>query len=278
MTPQSPQDKIPNPFRGAICEGVTAFVVALLFLGIFWIHEGIRGARVFHGESLVLVGIAGTAGMFVGYTAFFRLRRLRRLQNQRTNSPEKDPLVASCVASYEDGLEDVTERLAASADIPVWVERVLEERTWNVHRVIVFLRTAIESLDMARLKHELASWVSGNLHGSWMRGLGLGIVLRCSGLHAELEHLYGIVDGCGGPTVILQWFILVDERSRRILAVHMPVSGKTTACFLATLSHLADDGYSLDMALKEKTGLYRKLCAVNEAVPPWLHVLAPFLL
>ena len=276
-TDQQSADDGPHLLLGAVYEGGAAFILALAIVALYWIREAVRGADAFGGNSFALVGIALAAGMFFGCAAYLRLRRFRRIQSGQGLSPENDAMVARCLASYEDGLDDLTARIPTDAGIAAGVEKVLEERTWNVHRVVVFLRTATESLDMARLKMELARWVSGNLHGNWIRGLGFGIVLRCSGLHAELEHVYQIVDGCGGPTVILQWFVLVDEGRRRGLAVHMPVSGKTTPCCLAMVSSLADDGYSLELAVKEKTGVYRRLCAMDKAVPPWLHVLAPLL-
>jgi len=268
----------PSPLPGAVLEGGAAFVLTLVVLAIFWIHEVVHGRRLPDGSWIAGVGIATTAALFFAVVSFFRLRRLRRLASTQAPCREADPLVASCLECYEDGLEDVTARFRADLARPVWVDRVLEERTWSVHRVVVFLQTATNSLDLVELKVELARCVRARLHGSWVRGLGLGIVLRCSNLQLELQHLYAIVDGCGGPTVILQWFILADEATKRGLAVHMPVPGKTTPCFLAAITRLSvGDDYSFEIALKEKTGIYRKLCAVESAVPPWLHVLLPFL-
>ena len=215
-------------------------------------------------------------GLCFGFAAYQRLRRSLRLRRTQSHRAGEDALVARCLASYEDGFEDVTARVLVAPDVPVSVERVLEQRTLNIHRVIVFLQTANEVLEMARLKRELAAWVRRHLRGSWFRGLGLGIVLRSKSL-AELEDVYQVVDGCGDPTVILQWFIFVDEIQRRGLAVHMPVPGKTTPCFVAMLSCLAEDGYSLKMAIREKTGAFRTVSAINEAIPPWLHGIAAWL-
>jgi hypothetical protein len=265
-----------HPFRGALYEGAAAFLGSLLLVGFFWLRADVRGVDL-TGSLLIIFGVAFVAGLFFGCAAFMRLRRSRRIRSSQSLNPDNDSLVASCLNSYEDGFEDVTDLSLSGLAAPISVERVLEERTWNVHRAVVFLRTAVECLDAARLKVELARWLRGNFHARWFRGLGLGIVLRSPRLPVNLENVYEIVDGCGGRTVILQWFALVDEGSMRVLAVHMPILGRTTGCFRAILLHLAESGYSIELAIKEKTGVYRKLDAIQSTIPPWLHVLLPLL-
>jgi len=278
MTSEQQQaNHAPRPLLGALYEGGLAFLVALVVLVLWWIREAIGGKHVLPGGAWPVVVIAVVTGVFFGFAGYRRLRRLRGIQSKQAFRSENDALVATCLAAYEDGLDDVTQRLLAAPDVPVQVERVLEERTWNVHRVIVFLQTTGSSPKPADLKRDLTAWVPGNLHGTWIRGLGLGIVLRSAGIQAELEDLYQAVDGCGGPSVIVQWIVAVDDCRRRVLAVHMPVSGKTTPCFLAMLSHLGGEDYSFEMALKEKTGIYRRLSALDAKIPPWLHAVTVLL-
>ncbi|HYM92411.1 MAG TPA: hypothetical protein VEW91_12345 [bacterium] len=136
-----------------------------------------------------------------------------------------------------------------------------ELRTLNMHRVVGLLNGPRQFADARDLEAEIRGVVSRNFKRSWWRGMAYGVVAEVATISLSPDDLKMLVDVRENEKGTLQWVILVASEARVTLGVHTWIEGYLSPVYRATLQALAETGYQVASAQREKDGLMKFLTA-----------------
>jgi hypothetical protein len=136
-----------------------------------------------------------------------------------------------------------------------------ELRTLNMHRVVGLLNEHRQFTDAHDLEAEIRGVVSRNFKSSWWRGMAYGVVAKVAAISLSPDDLKVLVDVRENEKGTLQWVILVARDARVAVSVHTWMEAYLSPVYRGTLQALAETGYQVASARKEKDGLMKFLAA-----------------
>ncbi len=139
-----------------------------------------------------------------------------------------------------------------------------ELRTLNLHRVVGLLNEYRQFADAHDLEAEIRGVVSRNFKRSWWRGMAYGVVAEVAAISLSPDDLKILVDVRENSKGTLQWVILVASDARVALGVHTWIEAYLSPVYRGTLQALAETGYQVASAKREKDGLMKFLTGVAD--------------
>ena len=136
-----------------------------------------------------------------------------------------------------------------------------ELRTLNIHRVVGLSNGSRPFANAHDLEAEIRGAISRNFKRSWWRGMAYGAIVEVAAISLSPDDLKVLVDGRENEKGTLQWVILVAGDARVALGVHNWIEGYLSPVYRGILQALANTGYEVASAKKEKDGLMRFLTA-----------------
>jgi hypothetical protein len=136
-----------------------------------------------------------------------------------------------------------------------------ELRTLNMHRVVGLFNEYRQFTDAHDLEAEIRGVVSRNFKCSWWRGMAYGVVAEVAAISLSPDGLKTLVDVRENEKGTLQWVVLVASDARVALGVHTWMEAYLSPVYRGTLQALAETGYKVASAKKEKDGLMKFLTA-----------------
>jgi hypothetical protein len=172
-----------------------------------------------------------------------------------TISPSLPSLISSAAAPKGMHLrQDVAE--------PGWM--FWERRTVNLHRVVGFAKLDHGLADARALDAALRGTLARNFKRAWWRGIAYGVVANIGAHTVAPDDLTILVDAVENSKGTMQWVILLADGTRQASGVHTWVEGFLSPVYRNLLGMLAEQGYRISSAMKEKTGLLKVLTAVAD--------------
>jgi len=139
-----------------------------------------------------------------------------------------------------------------------------ELRTLNLHRVVGLLNGYRQFADAHDLGAEIRAVVSRNFKRSWWRGMAYGVVAEVAAISLSPDDLKMLVDVRENSKGTLQWVILAASDPRVALGVHTWIEGYLSPVYRRTLQALAETGYQVASAKREKDGVMKFLTGVAD--------------
>lgn len=139
-----------------------------------------------------------------------------------------------------------------------------ELRTLNRHRVVGLLNEYRQFADARDLEREIRGGVSRNFKTSWWRGMAYGVVAQVAAISLNPDDLKVLVDVRENSEGTLQWIILAARHAPVALGVHTWMEAYLSPVYRGTLQALAETGYRVSTATKDKDGLMKFLTGVAD--------------
>jgi hypothetical protein len=139
-----------------------------------------------------------------------------------------------------------------------------ELRTLNMHRVVGFLKEYRQFADAHDLEAEIRGVVSRNFKTSWWRGMAYGVVAEVAAISLSPDDLKTVVDVRENSKGTLQWIILASSHARVTVGVHTWMETYLSPVYRGTLQALAETGYRVSTATRDKDGLMKFLTGVAD--------------
>ncbi len=136
-----------------------------------------------------------------------------------------------------------------------------ELRNFNMHRVVGLSNGSRPVANAHELEAKIRGAVARNFKRSWWRGLAYGVVAEVAEISLTPDDLKVLVDGRENEKGTLQWVILVTGDPCVALGVHNWIEGYLSPAYRGILQAIADLGYQVTNAKKEKDGLMKFLTA-----------------
>lgn len=138
-----------------------------------------------------------------------------------------------------------------------------ELRTLNMHRVVGLLQPYRQFADAHDLESTIRAAVARNFKCSWWRGMGLGVVAQAAAIRLTADDLKGLVDVRQSSKGTVQWVVLVAGDTRVAVGVHTWMETYLSPVYRRTLDGLAEAGYQVSSATRDKDGLMKLLTRVS---------------
>jgi hypothetical protein len=171
-------------------------------------------------------------------------------------------------------MESDLQRIVASAAINAKLQRredirepgwdFWELRNINMHRVIGLMSEHRQFPDVGSIQSEIRGKVGRNFKVSWWRGMAYGAVAEVSALSLQLNDLEKLVDIRENVKGDLQWLVLVAGGERAALGVHTWIEGYLGPVYRRIVEQLANAGYKVANARREKDGLMKFLTSTAD--------------
>jgi hypothetical protein len=139
-----------------------------------------------------------------------------------------------------------------------------ELRTLNVQRVVGFLTEHRQFADARDLEAGIREIISRHFKRSWWRGMALGVVAEVRAISLSADDLKLLVDIRENASGTLQWVILVESQARVALGVHTWMETYLSPVYRGTLRALAETGYQVASAMRDKNDLLESLTGVAD--------------
>lgn len=139
-----------------------------------------------------------------------------------------------------------------------------ELRTLNMHRVVGFLKEYRQFADAHDLEAEIRGVVSRNFKTSWWRGMAYGVVAEVAAISLSPDDLKIVVDVRENSKGTLQWIILAGGHAQVAVGVHTWMEAYLSPVYRGTLQALAETGYRVSTATRDKDGLMKFLTGVAD--------------
>jgi hypothetical protein len=139
-----------------------------------------------------------------------------------------------------------------------------ELRTLNLHRVVGLLKERRQFAAARDLEAEIRGAVSRNFKRSWWRGMAYGVVADVAAVSLSPDDLKTLVDVRENSRGTLQWVVLVARDARVALGVHTWMEAYLSPVYRGILQALAQTGYRVASAKREKDGLMKFLAGVAD--------------
>ena len=139
-----------------------------------------------------------------------------------------------------------------------------ELRTLNMHRVVGLLNEYRQFTDAHDLEREIRGVVSRNFKTSWWRGMAYGVVAQVAAISLSPDNLKTLVDVRENSKGTLQWVILAASHAHVALGVHTWMEAYLSPVYRGTVQALAETGYRVSTATRDKDGLMKFLTGVAD--------------
>jgi hypothetical protein len=128
-----------------------------------------------------------------------------------------------------------------------------------MHRVVGLLDEVRQFADAHDLGTEIRRSVSRNFKCAWWRGMAYGVIAEVAVISLSPDDLKMLVDVTENAKGTLQWVILVASDARVALGVHTWLEAYLSPVYRDTLQALAEIGYQVATAKREKDGVMKFL-------------------
>jgi hypothetical protein len=156
-------------------------------------------------------------------------------------------------------------RLGSRADLHERGWAFWELRNLNMHRVVGLLRADQAVTDVKQFDTDIRTVLGRAFKRAWWRGIAYGVVADVGPLFVSPDDLKILVDGRENAKGTMQWVVLVDGETHKVVGVHTWIEGYLSSVYRAVLQSLADQGHQVTSVMKEKDGLMRVLTGVADA-------------
>jgi hypothetical protein len=272
-------ERKPSIIRSILSLIAIGIVVGAVLAGLYTLKMAFwQGRWITFGEFVAFVSCSVIGCLFLG---FMDSRRKKRYPSLTTDQlPPENVLTTVCREAYAKALYSEFERWVPSGSqvgkLNLVVEQVLEDRTWNYQRAILFLvGEPKQGSSPEQCQQALRSYCREQLQPSRFRGLGIGIIIESKEVVPDIELLLSVVDERAIFPATIQWIVWYNRSANSVVGAHVPVECKTTPCFIDTCLRLKDEGLDFDCQLRPASGLLGVALKAQKVVPPWLHLLGP---
>lgn len=258
---------------------LTLFAVGVVLFAIYAIKHSLWGKEP---VTLAVFCLIVVSTMMAGVLLSVMDWRSQRLREQRERVRPKAGALTGleriCADAYAPfGAFSVREEpLPSAMGNHLQAVKILEDLTWNYHRVIVIARVHGAIPEYGAVRDGIRNWCGTILHPSKLKGLGVGIVVDAAGSTIPgADDLLGLIDVRSRFPATIQWVIWYNRADLQAGAAHMFIEGSTTPCFVACCKELAKDGFALDLQVRQPDGLLRWASRLHRRMPWWMHILGP---